>query len=271
MSIIKTLIVDDEEEAREGLRHLLSKVPDIQIVAVCKNGLEAIQKTRQLQPDLVFLDIQMPEINGFEVLNNLENITIPAIIFVTAFDQYALKAFELHALDYLLKPFSDERFYNALAHARRYLETASLNQLSDKLHTVLNEYNRQKTDKESDSLLSESEEEIGSAPNRLIIKSMGKIYFVALSDIHWIEAFDYYVKIHLADKFYLVRASLKNLEKKLPQDLFLRIHKSQIVNIQYISELEPYFNGEYILKLQSGLKLKVSRNYKQGILDLLQG
>jgi two-component system, LytTR family, response regulator len=271
MPPLKTLIVDDEEEAREGLRHLLQKASDIDLVAVCKNGLEAIQKINQLQPELVFLDIQMPEINGFEVLNNLENTPVPAVIFVTAYDQYALKAFELHALDYLLKPFTDERFYQALAHAKQYLQTASLNQLHEKLSSVLAVYNNQTNETEKDALLDEDSETVSTIPNRLIIKSMGKIYFVPLSDIHWVEAFDYYVKIHLTDKFYLVRTSLKSLEKKLPNHLFLRVHKSQIVNIQSIIELEPYFNGEYLLKLRGDQKLKVSRSYRQGILDLLNG
>lgn len=271
MRKFRTIVVDDEQEAREGLKLLLSADPEIELLALCKNGMEAIRQIRLLQPELVFLDIQMPEINGFDVLNTVEISPMPSVIFVTAYDQYALKAFEIHALDYLLKPFSDERFYKALQHAKYHLQHTSLQQLQDKLISVLAEYNQiQKSSQQSDQLIEDPEPELQTFADRLVIKSMGKIFFVALGDLVWVEAFDYYVKIHTQDKFYLVRDSLKNLEKKLPPAQFLRLHKSSLVNMRFVVELEPHFNGEYIVKLSNGQKLKLSRNYKQALAELLK-
>jgi two-component system LytT family response regulator len=269
MKKLKTIIVDDEAEAREGLRLLLSQDSAVDLVAVCKNGWEALEQIQVQHPDLVFLDIQMPELTGFDVLGRLDKSRLPMIIFVTAFDQYALKAFEIHALDYLLKPFTDMRFFEALNHAKEQSQSTHWNTLQNKLETLLQDYALQQKGGE---LLSESVENSGEVSifqERLVVKSSGKIYLVPLTEVLWLEAYDYYVKIHLSEKYYLVRESLKNLEQKLPATIFLRLHKSSMVNINYITELEPYYNGEYIVKLSNGTKLKMSRTYRKNFAGLL--
>lgn len=260
--MIKTIIIDDEEEAREGVRVLLERDPEVELVAMCKHGLEAINAIYEHQPHLVFLDIQMPEINGFEVLNSIRPEAMPAVIFVTAYDQYAIRAFEVHAIDYLLKPFTDERFYRALTFAKQHIHQKNLN---PKLNALLQQYQKENTQAQGDYLIQERASNRPSS-NRLVIKSSGKIYFIQLEDIRWIEAYDYYIKIHIEGRFYLVRESMKRMVQKLPENQFARIHKSSIVNLNQIVELEPYFNGEYIVHLQSGEKLKLSRNFKKNLL-----
>jgi two-component system LytT family response regulator len=212
MPEIKVIIVDDEKEAREGIAMLLEKDPEISIVALCKNGLEAIKAVQEQQPELIFLDIQMPTINGFEVLSTLSETNLPEVIFVTAYEQYLLKAFENHAVDYLLKPFTDDR---------------------------------------------------------LIIKADGKIYFVPLQDIIWIQAYDYYVRVHVNARFYLIRESLKKMEQLLPDEIFLRVHKSSIINLHHVKEIELYFTNEFIAKMSNGEKIKTSRNYRDTLNDMI--
>lgn len=262
---IRTLIVDDEAEAREGGRLLLQKDADIALVGMCKNGLEAIQMIKEEKPDLVLLDIQMPEINGFEVLSSLVENSMPTVIFITAYDQYALKAFEIHAVDYLLKPFTDERFFQALNYAKQHINSTSLNSVHQKLHNLIDSYQAQ-IPEQTDHLV----QEVNLRSERLIIKSSGKIVFMQLPEIIWIEAYDYYIKIHLKDKTYLVRESMKRMNEKLPAKQFVRIHKSSIVNLQYVRELEPYQNGEYFVHLSTGQKLKLSRSYRE-LVDWLIG
>lgn len=249
---LQCVIVDDEQEAREGLSLLLQQDESVEIVALCSHGIEAIKDINVLKPDLIFLDIQMPEVNGFEVLNSL--IYKPkGVIFITAYDEFALKAFEVHALDYLLKPFSDERFFEALEHAKEKIgadEDIAVN-------TVQKIINTQKVQNE---MLHSDERE------RLVFKSDGRIYFLDFQDIIWVEAFDYYIKIHVEEKFYLVRDSMKNVISKLGED-FVRIHKSSIVNINYIMFVDRLpKNNEIQVVLQDGSPLKVSRSYKEGLI-----
>jgi two-component system LytT family response regulator len=205
------------------------------------------------------MDIQMPEINGFDVLSNIRLEPLPLVIFVTAYDQYALKAFEIHAIDYLLKPFTDERFYQALRFAKDQLSNTSDVGINGKLSSLLGKYiSDQNAD--SDRLINE-----GMGSQRMVIKSSGKIIFLKLEDIHWVEAFDYYIKIHIDEKFYLVRESMKHMELRLPSDRFIRIHKSSIVNLEKIQEMEHLNNSEYLIKLQNGTQLKVSRSYRKNL------
>jgi len=260
MKKIRVIVVDDEEEAREGIKQLLLEDEEVELLSVCKNGLEAIHEINMTEPDLVFMDIQMPEINGFDVLNSIAIKPFPMIIFITAFDQYALKAFEIHAIDYLLKPFTNERFFKSLEFAKEQIKEESSDSVNQKLASILQNYVHDNTNHDSDRLINES---IGN--NRMIIKSSGKIYFVPLDEIRWVEAFDYYVKIHVDEKYYLVRESMKAMESKLPSGRFIRIHKSTIINMDYLTELEPHFNGEFIVKLQDGKALKVSRSYRKNL------
>ncbi len=263
MSKISVIIVDDEEEAREGLKALIANSDDYELIDVSKNGLEAIHMINQYKPDVVLLDIQMPEINGFDVLNNLKE-PIPAIIFVTAFDQYALKAFEHHAVDYILKPFTNQRLFQALTHAKDKIDQSTMN---EKLRQLLKDYQKDKLVKENDAIIHTSPNEVDTS-KRMVIKSMGKIHFVELHDVCWIEAYDYYIKIHVADRYYLVRKSLRSMEELLPSREFFRIHKSSIINVRHLKELKSKNNGDYCVTLINGKQLNLSRNYR-GCLDKL--
>lgn len=267
MEKIRAVIVDDEEEAREGMKSLLCADPDIWLIAVCEDGIQAIKAINETSPDLVFLDVQMPEVNGFDVLNSVNPENMPAVIFATAYDQYAVKAFDLHAIDYLLKPFTNKRFYESLALAKVQIRKASLQHINQKLSVILSSYTKEKDTQEADALIHQN---AASLADKLVIKSSGKIFFITKKEIVWVEAYDSYVKIHVGGKYHLVRESMKNIEEKLPENVFARIHKSSIVNINFIAELEPYFNGEFVVKLLNGTELKLSRSYRNNFMGLFE-
>ncbi|MEQ9307077.1 MAG: LytTR family DNA-binding domain-containing protein [Marinoscillum sp.] len=255
MSKISCIIVDDEKTAREGLSLLLQDFPEISVIGTCKNGVEAIDQIRAYKPNLLLLDIQMPVINGFEVLASIPQ-PYPTTIFITAHDEYALKAFEVNAIDYLLKPFSDKRFAEAMERAIQKITTQQNQQLSGLLrHTK--------------SSLQQPTSLTGINEDRLVIRSDGSVHLVNFADIVFIEAFDYYVKIHVADRFYLLRETMKNMEVKLGRGGFCRIHKSYIVNLQKICSVEKQDSGDYLAVLNDGIKLKVSRGYRGGLMDSL--
>ncbi|MGV3538489.1 MAG: LytR/AlgR family response regulator transcription factor [Rufibacter sp.] len=259
MRTYKTLIVDDEPAAREGLAFLLKQDAEMDIVGVCKNGIEAIEQIRELKPDLVFLDVQMPQVNGFEVLQSLEG-DLPVVVFVTAYDQYALAAFECHAVDYLLKPFTDARFTTCLQKCKAALQQGEVQALQQKLKALLIEKENTETPSSAPSA------SVVTSMNKLAIKVSGKIVLADVEDIWFIEAEDYYVNIHYRTERFLVRDSMKHLEQTLPAGQFCRIHKSTLVNLQRIAEVEPYFNGALTLKLTNGQQLKVSKNLKDTFL-----
>jgi len=247
---IKVIVVDDEPPARRNLRALLKGVQDIELVKECGNGRDAVSVIRALQPDLVFLDVQMPELDGFEVLENLAGHPLPVIIFVTAYDQYALRAFEVSALDYLLKPFDDARFHRALAQARRQIEQQDASELGRKLMTLLG-----------------TREVKADAPTRyltrLMVKTTGRVIFIRAEDIDWIEAYDNYLRLHVGGKAHLLRQTMNDLEAALNPEQFARIHRSTIVNLDRVKELRPHFNGEHLVILQDGKELKLSRGRKE--------
>jgi two-component system, LytTR family, response regulator len=256
---IKTLIVDDEPLARQTLRELLVADPEIEIIGECKSGSEAVNFIRQQAPDLLFLDIQMPGMNGFEALARIESQQIPAIIFVTAFDQYALKAFEVHALDYLLKPFSDKRFAEALRQAKSNVELREINQLSQSLLALLGE----RAGKETATVKRKS------FLTRFMIRSGGRVAFIKADDVDWIAADDYYIKLHVSGKSHLLRLSMNELEEKLDPNRFLRIHRSTIINFERVKELQQHPNGEYVVVLKNGTELKLSRSRRERLEQLL--
>lgn len=251
--MITAIIVDDEKAAREGLHTLLQPVPDIEVLAICPDGLSAIQAIQERQPDLVFLDIQMPEINGFEVLNSLGTDARPAVVFVTAYDQFALDAFGQHALDYLLKPITPARLMQSLGHVRKLLG----NRLAEH-RSQLNQLLESVPAEQSGQLLHTQNY---LTQHRLLIKEGGKIHFVAFEDILMLQAEDVYVQVHTLQQKYLVRDSLSSLLEKLPTSQFSRVHRSYGVNLAMIETIEPYFNGEFILHLKLGNTVKVSRKY----------
>lgn len=256
---IRTLVVDDESLARRTIVDLLTGDPQIEIVGECGTGTEAVDQIRNLSPDLLFLDVQMPGMNGFEALARIQPEKLPTTIFVTAFDEFAIKAFEVHALDYLLKPFTDRRFNEALHGAKTHLEMKEINRLSHDLLTLLGEKaGLRPGDPRRESYLT-----------RFMIKSGGRIFFVKVSDVDWIAADDYYIKLHVGPKSHLLRMSMNELEEKLDPASFLRIHRSTIVNFDRIKELHQNPNGDYVVVLKTGAELKLSRGRRERLEKLL--
>jgi two-component system LytT family response regulator len=255
---IRTLIVDDEPLARRNIRVLLEDDPEIELVGECGSGADALKMIQKNPPDLLFLDIQMPLMNGFEVLEKIDAERIPAIVFVTAFDQYAIKAFEVHALDYLLKPFDDARFEKALKQAKTQIEQREINQLSKRLVRLLEDRDGQPAKARASVYLS-----------RLMVKSASRVFFLKVDEIDWIEAADYYVKLHVGRKSHLLRETMGDMEAKLDPDKFLRIHRSAIVNLDRVKEMHTHFNGEYLVILHDGTQLKLSRSRREQLQQLL--
>lgn len=247
MTQLRAIIVDDEKPARRRLRELLEKQPDIASVKECVNGAEAVQQIRAWRPDLLFLDIQMPGLDGFGVINEIGAAHLPATVFVTAYDQFALKAFEVSALDYLLKPFSDERFERSLARVLSFVRTRQREELNQRVLRLLEQAQASQT----------------AAPlDCLIVKQAGRALFIRVEEIDWLEAAGVYVQVHTADKTWLHRISLSELEAKLDPRQFLRIHRSTIVNRQRVKELQPHSHGDYLVVLHDGTELKLSRGYR---------
>jgi len=242
---IRALIVDDEPLACERIRMLLAQESDVAIAGECRNGTEAVRAISQLAPDLVFLDVQMPELTGFEVVGQLDPARMPVIVFVTAYDQYALKAFEVSALDYLLKPFDRERFSKALGRARTELDRRGAGQVNQQVLKLLTELQHSKKHVE-----------------KLIVRAGGKVFFLRADEIDWIEAAGNYVRLHAGKDEYLYRETMTKLESQLNPERFARIHRSTIVNVERIKELQPWFRGDYQIVLRDNHKLTLSRNYR---------
>jgi two-component system, LytTR family, response regulator len=259
---IRALIVDDEPAARDAIRSLLAGDPDIHIVGECADGHTALRTIANTSPDLLFLDVQMPEMDGFTMLRQLDPARLPVVVFVTAFDQYALRAFDVHATDYLLKPFDDERFREAVSRAKQSVRAGQLGRLSEELRALL------------DGVSPAAPAPRAAVPGgpylkRLVIKSGGRVTLLNVRDIDWIEAEGDYVKIHVGKAWHLLRETMKRLEAQFDPARFVRIHRSTIVNVERIKELQPYFRGEYVVILQDGKSLKLSRGYKEHLESLL--
>jgi two-component system LytT family response regulator len=253
MEKIRTVIVDDEKPARRRLRELLEKRTEIAVVAECSDGAEAVRQIRALQPDLLLLDIQIPGLDGFGVVEEIGAERMPATIFVTAYDQYALKAFEVSALDYLLKPFSDERFEGSLARVLSFVSGRRREELSQRVLSLL------------DQIQPKQPNNTGAPLDCLMIKDGGRIRFLRVEEIDWIEAAGVYVQVHTAGKIWLHRISLGELEARLDARRFIRIHRSTIVNLSRIRELRPHSHGDFLVALQDGAELKLSRGYRQKV------
>lgn len=254
MEKIKAIVVDDEAPARTNLELLLERDKDIDLLASCADGAAAIAFIQAQQPDLVFLDIQMPEISGFDVIKAIPPVALPYIIFVTAYDQYALKAFEVNAVDYLLKPFDDKRFYAALAKAKSLLQQKAQSGLQEKVESLLRHLDQD----QSQSFL-----------RKISVRQGNKISFLNVEDILWIEADNQYVKIHLTTASHLMRQSLHYLDQHLDPTSFYRTHRSAIVNVNRIASIEPYFKGDYTIQLENGARVKLSRHRTEGLKALL--
>lgn len=251
---IKTLIVDDEPLGREIVRAMLLDEQEIEVVLECENGQQAIQAINALRPGLVFLDIEMPTVNGFDVINSIDKKIMPYVIFVTAYDHYAVKAFDVNALDYVLKPIDPDRFAQSVDKA--------INIIKDK-----SEYDFNKR------LLAFFDNQRGTEPylERLSVKHNGKIFLLRTSEIEWVSAEGNYVSVHVEKKTYLLRVSISVLETKLAPSKFQRINRSTIVNIDFIKELVPIFRGEYNVILQDGTSLKLSSRFRDSLVKFLGG
>lgn len=250
---IRTLIVDDEPLARERVRSLLADQPGISVVGEARDGDEAVEQIIGQQPDLVFLDVQMPKRTGFEVIQAVGADRMPAVVFVTAYDQYAIKAFDVHAVDYLLKPFDRERFEGAVDRARRHFDAESGGALKSQLMRLVKELQPQ------------------SAPRqeRLIVKTGGRLFFLRTDEVDWIEAAGNYVRLHVGKDTHLLRETMNSIEGRLDPKMFLRIHRSRIVNMDRVKELHPWFNGDYAVILRDGTKLMLSRGYRDKLQERL--
>lgn len=245
---IRALVVDDEPLAREMIREMLENDSEVEIVGECANGREAIESIRSSAPDLVFLDIQMPELGGFEVLETLDPKVTPYVIFVTAYDQYAVRAFEVHALDYLLKPYDRERFEAAWQRAKEQIKLDRTSRRDQDIIALL--------------------EELKAGPRyleRLVIKNGGRVFFLHVQDVYCIEAEGNYVRVYDNQKGYLLRETISSLEEQLDPKQFLRIHRSAIVKIDRIKEMQPWFHGEYRIIMENGKQLALSRNYRSNL------
>lgn len=248
---IRTLIVDDELLARERLRQLLEKEPEIELVGECADGQEAVAAIQKESPDLIFLDVQMPELDGFGVLQAVTGEPAPVIVFVTAHDKFALRAFEVHAVDYLLKPFDRERFQKALSRAVDRVKHREGPQQIQGQSAVLAELKPPARPLE-----------------RLAVKTGGRVIFVKLTDIDYIESAHNYVELHVEKQCHLLRETLNAIEARLPAEKFVRISRSVIVNIERVKELQPLFYGEYTVTLHNGTRLTLSRRYRDSLQQL---
>jgi two-component system LytT family response regulator len=259
---LRTIIVDDEALARRGLRHRLGAVEDVRIVAEARNGREALQLIESEKPDLMFLDIQMPGMDGFDVLRALEPERMPVIVFVTAFDDYAVQAFESHALDYLLKPIDDGRLADALERVREYVEQRNAVQHRESLLRLVGQITGQPVGSMADVRRTGVERLKRKEPPRLAIKDAGSTTWLRQDEIDWIDAAGDYMCVHVAGETYILRRTMKKLEQELDPDILQRVHRSTIVNVKRVKEMHAHINGEYFLTLSNGHTVKLSRSYR---------
>ncbi len=249
---IRVLIIDDEPLARQRLRALVEDEPDLELAGECTDGRAAIAGIRAHKPDLVFLDVCMPELDGFGVLEALAAEERPAaVVFVTAHDRFALKAFDVDAVDYLLKPFDRERFQKALQRARGQIGRAQTEEVSQQLKALLEDARAGR-----------------KYLDRIVVKSVSRVFFLRVEEIDWIEAAGNYLKLHVGAEAHLLRETMGSLEGRLDPAKFLRIHRSTMVNIERIQELQPWFHGDYAVLLRDGTRLTLSRSYRQKLQDL---
>jgi len=256
-TVIRTVIADDERLARQKLLILLAAEPQVKVVAECQDGRQTVAAIRNFRPDMLLLDIQMPDLDGFQVLSEVPPEEMPLVIFTSAYDQYAIRAFESNALDYLLKPFDQERLHHALERARAELLKARDREIT---HRILN-------------LLSQVRSVALPAPerdSRLVIKANGRVVFLDLDTIEWIEAAANYVRLNVGKEAYLFRETISRISERLDANHFVRIHRSTIVNVRKIKELIPVNSGEYVVVLRSGRELSCSRGYRAALQEIVE-
>ncbi len=259
-SEIRALIVDDEPLAREVLRHMLNEHPGVTLLEDCANGREALKSIKKNEPDVVFLDVQMPGIDGLELAHNLEGKVQTALVFVTAHSDYAVQAFERNAIDYLLKPFDHERFNQTMNRVRTRFEQEANADVIHRIQTAFSELSSPPGTKSPSPAAAEVE-----PLDRITVKESGRIFFLSPHEVHYLEATGNYVALHVDGKTHLVHETLGRMEQKLDPKRFIRIHRSTIVNMTAIQELQPHFNGEYVIILKDKTRLKSSRTYSSQV------
>jgi two-component system LytT family response regulator len=252
MTKIRVVIVDDESPARRKIQRFLSGETDFELIAQAGTGIEAVNIITQEKPDLIFLDVQMPGLNGFEVVEALNIHPLPQIVFTTAFDQFALRSFEIHALDYLLKPFEQARFKSVLEHARQRLQQNKSDDLTEKMNHLLKELRGR-----------------SNYAERLLVHSGGRAILLPVLQIDWIEAAKNYVNLHVGKQDYLMRGTIEGFYQKLNPSRFLRVNRSHIVNLESIKELQPWFHGEYKIILKDGKEISWSRRFMDKNSDVI--
>ena len=265
---LRVLVVDDETLPRQRLIRLLEEIPNAECVGECANGRSALDAIESILPDLVLLDVRMPGMGGLDVARALTG-HVPFVVFVTAFDEYALSAFEVHAIDYLLKPVERERFVAAIERARTLVSSTTAAQRHERLLALLRDERRPARDTESGDLLPEPVP-VGSAPSgdgtafprRFLVKGDGQMYFVGVDEIDWVEAYGNYVRLHVGKGVHLIRETLGNIERKLDPSRFARVHRSSIVNLDRVARMDLWGAGDYIVLLKDGTQLKLSRTYR---------
>ncbi|MDG1026977.1 MAG: LytTR family transcriptional regulator DNA-binding domain-containing protein [Gammaproteobacteria bacterium] len=262
-NILKAIIVDDEELARQGLEMRLSAIENVQIVKSCANAKEALQAIAELEHDLVFLDIQMPGKTGLEMIGEIQADILPMIVFVTAYDSFAVDAFKIHAIDYLLKPVENERLLEAVAKARQHKLQVDAAREKQRLLNLLVSLTGKSFAAISE--LSEGEDQSVEHADRLAIKDGSSITFVRIKDIDWVDAAGDYMCVHVAGATHIMRTTMKELESKLDPAIFQRVHRSTIVNLRRVEKVSSHINGEFHLTLSCGSSLKMSRSYKEKI------
>ncbi|RPI04593.1 MAG: DNA-binding response regulator [Ignavibacteriae bacterium] len=255
---LRIAIVDDEALARRALKRAMERRSDIEIVGECSNGSEAVMMIEESHPDLIFLDVEMPQLNGFEVVERMNPHDVPQIVFVTAHEQYALDAFKVHAVDFLVKPIREEKIDDVLRRASRMIEQTRIKEMDLRLHSILQILGT----RESSELRHEPLE-------RIPVKNKGRIYFVETSSVDWIQADGNYITLHTGFSKHLIRMKMNCMEERLDPKIFLRIHRSTIVNIHSIKELRPYFSGAYTILLQDDTKIYSSRGHRKQVEHIL--
>ena len=267
---LRVLIVDDESLPRQRLTRLLEEIPNTECVGEAANGRAAVDAIESLLPDLVLLDVRMPGMGGLDVARALTG-HVPFVIFVTAFDEYALSAFEVHAIDYLLKPVERERFVAAIERARALVANTSAAQRHERLLALLQGEPRPSAAESdargelSDAAPSPVAGDVAAFPRRFLVKGDGQMYFVAVNDIDWVEAYGNYVRLHVGKSVHLIRETLGNIERKLDPTRFARVHRSSIVNLDRVARMDLWGAGDYVVLLKDGTKLKLSRWYRSRI------
>jgi two-component system LytT family response regulator len=269
---ISTVIVDDEPLAGKGLSLRLAEFDNIDIVGECKNGIEAVTLIPQVRPDLVFLDIQMPGLNGFQVINKLQELKqpIPLIVFVTAFDSYAIKAFDVHALDYVLKPVDGKRLKDAVDKVTLTLERKQQDVNNQKLAKLVADFTGDDCEDILRKLASGESITTNAYPDILAIKDGSEVTRVEVNDIQWIDAAGDYMCVHATDQTHIMRRTMKELENDLDPKKFVRAHRSAIVNIKFVQKMVSHISGEYHLILNNGTELKVSRSHRDRVKEMIK-